>query len=695
MNAVKIKENYQKALELYYESAEKGNAYSQLQLGRMFLLGAGVERDFKAALEWYQKSAEQGNSEAQACLGHMHEQGLGVDRDIQKALELYKKSAAQGNALGQARLAGLYLSGLAVEQNPREAFAWYQRSAEQGNDEAQAYLGHMYEKGLAVNRDIHKAAELYKKSAEQENALGQLRLGDFYLNGLAVEQNPRKAFAWYQKSATQDKDPEIAAQAQQRLGAMYCQGNGVEKDLKKGFEFYERSAKLDNAEAQFCVGAMYEDGMGVARDHKKALEWFQKSARKSKAPSNRAMGDIYRDGLIVEKNIPEAIKWYKKAAEEGDPKAKTELRKLQLEESAQKKSKTDSAPTNKGDARAMAEAANLQPAGMGVEKNKEKVQEELNKAVENVSIPARGKLQSVQEPESAKLQIKIKIPEKASRKSVPKQIRQAKKAHAPRKLLYLFSAIGMIVLSLAVILIGFGKKADKTWESLELKATKITALPQPDPKSIPPMILEPAGEILKRINAQESSLKKNRKSPSPIVEADQAAVKIEPVVSRLRWEYKSLDEGEIAKMLAAKNIFDAERNPGGNFQHQYEIKNVAGLRLIFDRATNLAWTRQQNLVKMNLKKSMEWIASLNNVEYGGSKNWRLPTVEEAAALLKKNTDDEKMFLDTIFGEDVKVIWTGDGFMESESWVVDFQNGMTNHAKNKSRLVTLMVSSNPN
>ena len=125
-------------------------------------------------------------------------------------------------------------------------------------------------------------------------------------------------------------------------------------------------------------------------------------------------------------------------------------------------------------------------------------------------------------------------------------------------------------------------------------------------------------------------------------------------------------------MLAAKNIFDAQRNPAGNFPHRYEIKDAGGLRLVIDRATNLAWTRQQNLVKMNRDKSSQWIASLNNVAFAGSKNWRLPTVEEAASLLRK--DDGNSFLDAIFGKDLKVIWTGDGFSDSESWVIDFQNG---------------------
>lgn len=694
MNGMKIRENYQKALEMYYDSAEKGHAHSQLQLGRMFLLGVGVEADYNAALEWLQKSAAQGNGEAQAYLGQMHEKGLGVDSDIQKALELYLKSAAQDNALGQARLASLYLAGSGVEQNTREACAWFQKAAAQGNDEAQAHLGSMYEKGVGANRDVHKALELYKKSAEQDNALGQLRLGDFYLIGMAVEQNLRKAFAWFQKAAAQDQYLEIAAQAQLKLGAMYCQGNGVEKDLKKGFEFYERAAKLDNAEAQYCLGAMYEDGVGVARDHEKALEWFQKSASKSKAPSNRAMGDIYRDGLVVEKNIPEAVKWYKKAADEGDPYAKTELLKLQLEENAEKNAQAGPAPAGMSATRATAEAASMQPAAAGVAKIKKKVRAGLHEAVENGDIPARGKLRPARKPKSAKLRIEKKIPASAAQKPVPERIGQASKAHVPRKSIYLFSAIGMIALFLAVLFIGFGNKADEPLESLALPVREIKALPGPDPRSLPTMTAEPLGEILKRIDADGSSRKKSGKSPTPVAAAVAAAVRIEPAASPLRREYRLLDEREIAAMLAAKNIFDAERNPEGNYPHQYELKKVVGLRLILDRATKLAWTRQQKTVKMNLKKSREWIASLNNIGYGGIKNWRLPTVEEAAALLKKSRPDEKMFLDALFGEDIREIWTGDGCTDSESWIVDFQNGMTARAKNKSRLMILMVSSAP-
>ena len=689
MNSVKNRENYQKALEMYYESAEKGHAFSQLQLGKMFLLGVGVEQDYKAALEWYQKSVAQGNGEAQAYLGEMYEKGLGVERDIQKALELYKSSAAQGNALGQARLAALYLAGMGVEQNPRIAFVWYEKSAAQGNSEAQAYLGHLYEKGLGVNRDIRQAAELYKKSAAQDNALGQLRLADFYLSGIGVERNPRKAFAWYQKAAAQDQEAESAAQAQLKMGAMYCQGNGVEKDLKKGFELYEKAARLGYAEAQFCLGAMYEDGVGVERDHKKALEWFQKSSKRSKTPANSAMGDIYRDGLVVEKNIPEAIKWYKKAAEAGDPYAKSELLKLQLEVDAQQNPPSAAAPVAKATARPEAEAADTRPAATGIAGSKEKARKEPDQAVESAALPLRGKLRPMPRPQSARRQMESKTPEKKAAKSVGEKIRQPKKARAHRNLPYLFSAIGTVVAALVVITIGLNNKPAPTWESVKLGAMEITALPRPDPRSLPAKAVQLPGEFLKKIRAAGASRKK---IVAPAIAAEPAPAVVQPTAPLLRREYKSLDEAGISRMLAARNIFDAKRNPGGNFQHRYEIKNAAGLRLILDRATNLAWTRQGNPVRMNLKKSLDWIASLNNVEYGGRKNWRLPTSEEAAALLQKNPEGEKSFLDAIFGEGLGMVWTGDGFTESESWAVDFQNGMMVQAKIKSKLAIVMVSS---
>ena len=618
-----------------------------------------------------------------------------------KTLKALHESAAKGEAQSQARLGRIYLHGMGVDRDYRLALAWYRKAAEQGNGEAQAYLGHMYEKGLGIEPDIQRALAWYKKSVAQDNALGQILLGDLYLNGSGVDQSSRKAIACYLKSAEQGEDRESAGLGLLRLGAMYCQGRGVEKDLRKGFELYHRAAELGNVEAQRYVGAMYRDGVGVERDHKKALAWFQKSARENRTPADSAMGDIFRDGLLVEKNIPEAMKWYEKAAAKGDKYAKKELLKLLQKEYTRETFQANSAPVDRGQAQAAnidgwrAEASTVERLVADVEKKEEKVPERKNKAVEKGSASVPGQPQPVQQPKSRKLKSEKKIPERTSPRPVPDKIEKTKEARAPRTFLYLFPAIGMIGLAVVIIFFSSGKKTDRTPETLVPKTIPLAAPTWPGPQAIPTMIPELTPGTSKITFARTSSPKLSAKIPPPVVEPAPAVVKTAPVLPLLRREYKSLDEGEISEMLAAKNIFEAQRNPGGDFPHRYEARNAGGVSLILDRSTNLVWTRQQNLVKMNVSKTISWIESLDHVRYGGIQGWRLPTIEEAASLLRRKPGDGKNFLDAVFGEDIKAVWTGDRFLESGSWIVDFQDGMIKSAKSKSRLMALMVSSDPN
>jgi hypothetical protein len=308
----------------------------------------------------------------------------------------------------------------------------------------------------------------------------------------------------------------------------------------------------------------------------------------------------------------------------------------------------------------------------------------------------RGQLQQVQQSIDARPNAEIIIPEGTSPAAAPVQSADQSvpenKAHPSRTLSFILPAIGVIGMALAIIFITTNKKSPSTDKQSLPAAPKIAAAPQPEIEPLPLALLEAISGADWEIKKAKSTRKQNEKKSVKIAEANHAAVKIEPAAAVLRREYMSLNEQEISAMLGARNIFDAQRNPAGNFRHQYEIRNVAGLRLIFDRATGLVWMRQQNLVRMSFEKTKDWIGSLNNVRYGGISSWRLPTVEEAACLLEKNPDNEKIFLAAIFGRDIKSIWTGDSCAESRSWIVDFQNGVIADAKNKNRLPALMVSS---
>jgi len=647
-----IRQDYAKVLKWYQKTAKDGDDCAQERLAELYLKGIGTDRNYKKALEWYNRSAEQGNDTSKAQLGYIYEQGLGVERDFQKALALYRESAEAGNALGQVR------------------------------------LGDMYWNGSGVARDPQKACKCFKKSAEQDNDLAQLRLGTMYCAGNGVEKDLKKGFKWVQKSAEQGN-----AEAQLLLGGMYKDGRGVQQDHEKAFVWIHKLAAQGNLSAQNDLGYLYERGLGVDRDLQKAREWYLKAAGKGLDAAQVSLGNMYRTGLGVEENIAEAKKWYVKAAEQGNEKAKSELVQIKLEADPERKLKKKIVAALKGDAKAMAEVAAMYRLGIGVEKSEENALEWFKKAFEFGNVSVRGELKKVQQAIDARRKAESKPLEKKGRKAVPAQGVQKKKPPATRSLFFPFSMMVLIGLLLAVIFSSHIKKPMSPDKESPAPVPEIAEAPPPETEPVAPAMLETGPETTGEIKKGKSTVRQNEKKSLKIAEADHAAVKIAPVAAGLRREYKSLNEQEISEMLGAKNLFDAQRNPGGKFGHQYEIKDVAGLRLIFDRATKLVWMRQQNLVKMSLKKAEDWIGSLNAVGYGGISSWRLPTVEEAASLLEKNPQDEKIFLDAVFGKGIKSIWTGDSFTESRSWIIDFRNGLIDYAKNKSRLPALMVSSN--
>jgi len=66
-NGYGASKNIDKAMTLYKESAEKGHALSQIQLGESFLNGdRGFNKDFDQALYWFKKADEEGHPEARS-----------------------------------------------------------------------------------------------------------------------------------------------------------------------------------------------------------------------------------------------------------------------------------------------------------------------------------------------------------------------------------------------------------------------------------------------------------------------------------------------------------------------------------------------------------------------------------------------------------------------------------------------------
>lgn len=132
---------YAKALDSIKTLTDAGNVKAKKALGDYYFNGyAGVAQDYAKALELYTEAGEKGDADAQAQVGYIYQYGCGVDPDYEKAMEWNNRAAQQGNAQGQAQIGWLYQQGLGVTQNLDEAGRWYTRAADQGNKWAEDRL---------------------------------------------------------------------------------------------------------------------------------------------------------------------------------------------------------------------------------------------------------------------------------------------------------------------------------------------------------------------------------------------------------------------------------------------------------------------------------------------------------------------------------------------------------------------------
>lgn len=117
--------DFSAALRDWLPLARKGDARAQLQVGLLYMQGAGVPLDHGQAAKWFERSARLENPVAQHNLGELYENGLGVPQDYSKAVALYRKAATSKLAAAQYKVGSLYERGLGVAPSKEEALRWY------------------------------------------------------------------------------------------------------------------------------------------------------------------------------------------------------------------------------------------------------------------------------------------------------------------------------------------------------------------------------------------------------------------------------------------------------------------------------------------------------------------------------------------------------------------------------------------
>lgn len=161
---------YEAAIEFLTEGASKGDPRCDYYLAVLMLSGEiEGERDSQAASVWLRTAVDAGIPDAQLDLGRLYESGDGVDRDLAKAAALYRKAADAGLPAGQAQLGALYAVGKGVEQDTAMATDLYRKAAKSGDPLGQAALGVASFHGIGVPKNLIDGYMWTKLAARQGN----------------------------------------------------------------------------------------------------------------------------------------------------------------------------------------------------------------------------------------------------------------------------------------------------------------------------------------------------------------------------------------------------------------------------------------------------------------------------------------------------------------------------------------------
>jgi len=166
------------------------------------------EKNYAAALKESAPLAEEGNADAQVLLGRMYMMGQGVDQDRDRAMKWFKTAAVQGNADAQFFLGSMYLL---PQQDVGEGLKWLRLSAEQGMQDAQYLLGKTYLQGIKdAPQDLVQAAMWLRLAAtgntdfyqnELRSAEGRLTADQLTkAKSLAAEWKPRRSSSMDERS---------------------------------------------------------------------------------------------------------------------------------------------------------------------------------------------------------------------------------------------------------------------------------------------------------------------------------------------------------------------------------------------------------------------------------------------------------------------------------------------------------------
>jgi hypothetical protein len=143
-------------------------------------------------------------------------------------------------------------------------------------------------------------------------------------------------------------------------------------------------------------------------------------------------------------------------------------------------------------------------------------------------------------------------------------------------------------------------------------------------------------------------------------------------------------ENIIRSMVGRYGFFDKNLNPDGSFNNDFIDHNNG---TITDKSTGLMWQKAGSSRMLPNPAAKSYIRRLNKDKFAGYFDWRLPTIEELASLLRKKNSGQ-LNIDPVFDKKHSRCWSVDDYSAegyfTDTWVADFGFGKIKKATWASR-----------
>jgi hypothetical protein len=145
----------------------------------------------------------------------------------------------------------------------------------------------------------------------------------------------------------------------------------------------------------------------------------------------------------------------------------------------------------------------------------------------------------------------------------------------------------------------------------------------------------------------------------------------ELVKRSLPCESREVAEGDVQEIVTSNGFFDSKWNPQGGFLHHL-VDNNDGLT-VTEMVTGVMWQRQGSDLN-SIRHTHKYAAELNNNNFAGFNDWRLPTIEEAMSVLVARLNTKGLFLHECFSKKQPFIFTSAQRTPGGYWFVDYKQG---------------------